>query len=190
MVKSYQQIQRRRRKARAEYGDLFDKIEKILFEHDPMGGSRYDTDEDVYEDDYAPETATILPRLHFAKSLNDVLEIVFGELSHRGMYMGPKSKYEILAYEILEAWKPSKRESGSSTKSSYEGPLMCWHTTALKRSGCASALSAADQPTTGRSERVRTCPSLPTPNGPWTSSNPDPGERLAPELGTPAGQGL
>lgn len=59
------------------YGWLYDEALAILFEHDPIG-INFETN----TDEYAPEAATILPRLAYANSATDLGEIVCEEFEY------------------------------------------------------------------------------------------------------------
>ena len=80
---------------------LFDRIAAILFEADPMG-INFGTDTDEYE----PEVATILPRLHEAGSAQEVERIVHEEFCRwfDAEDVGPPQNYRFVAEVIWREW--------------------------------------------------------------------------------------
>jgi len=63
-----------RAEIKALYRELYSEVEEILFKIDTMGINFEDN-----TDEYDPEVDTILPRLKYAKSEEDVHEIVYEE---------------------------------------------------------------------------------------------------------------
>lgn len=88
---------------RALYKNLHQKIEEILFRHDPIGlnfGSN--------SDEYAPEVGSILPRLKETRSEADVLNVIYEEFVQ---WFGEEiagerdsQPYQDSAQEIWVAW--------------------------------------------------------------------------------------
>ncbi|HEX3251657.1 MAG TPA: hypothetical protein VHS05_19635 [Pyrinomonadaceae bacterium] len=69
-----EKIQARRKALRREYGELYDRLSRLLFERDPIGiNFEHNTDE------YEPEVDTILPRLHSCTGPEDVRRVVHEE---------------------------------------------------------------------------------------------------------------
>jgi hypothetical protein len=64
-----------RKRFRAQYRALYDEVLEILFRLDPLGVHAENT-----SDKLVPEAASILPRLHDARSAEDVEQIVQEEL--------------------------------------------------------------------------------------------------------------
>ena len=99
MTKTREEILEERRRLRAEYGELFDDISSLLFQHDPIG-INFDHNTDEYE----IETGTILPRLHECQSAGDLGKVIheefvrwFGEAT-----AGPPERYGEVASEIWQ----------------------------------------------------------------------------------------
>ncbi len=70
------ELQRRaaRKRFQAQYRALYDELLEILFQLDPIGVHRTNTEK------FVPELATILPRLRDARSPEDVEQIIQQEL--------------------------------------------------------------------------------------------------------------
>ena len=60
-----------------EYGWLYDEALAMLFRHDLIG-----INFEINEDEYAPEVATILPRLAYADSAAHLSEIICEEFEY------------------------------------------------------------------------------------------------------------
>ena len=99
MTKTRQDILEERRRLRAEYGELFDEISALLFQHDPIG-INFDHNTDEYE----IETGTILPRLHHCRSADDVQKVVHEEFVRwfDPTTAGPPERYTEVASEIWQ----------------------------------------------------------------------------------------
>ena len=97
MSRTREEIVESRRRLRAEYGELFDEIAALLFQHDPIG-INYDHNTDEYE----IETETILPRLSSCRSADDVLQVVHEEFVRwfDPVIAGPRERYAELSREI------------------------------------------------------------------------------------------
>jgi hypothetical protein len=102
MPRTQEQILEERRRLKAEYGELFDSIEAMLFRHDPIG-----INFEVNPDEYAPETGTILPRLRTCESSSDVLRVVHEEFSHwfGSDLAGSAERYAEIASETWQLWQ-------------------------------------------------------------------------------------
>jgi hypothetical protein len=96
-----QEEHRARRKAlKDEYGDLYERVSRILFRHDPMG-INFETNEDEYE----PEVDTILSRLVSARTVRDVRRIVHEEMVRwfDPAEVGDVSRYRAIGNEVWQA---------------------------------------------------------------------------------------
>lgn len=107
MVGTREQIIEERRRFRAEYGDLFDTVAALLFQHDPIGVAFDNPNTDEYE----PEAGTILPRLGECHSVKDTLQVVHQEFVRwfGGQTAGPEEHYAVIASEIWTLWDGSRR---------------------------------------------------------------------------------
>lgn len=89
-----------------QYPDLYAKLSKILFDHDPIGLNAGDNPEE-----YEPEVDTILPRVLEAKSTEEMLDIVHEELVRwfDDDFAGPKTRpvYQQMAEAVWGACHPS-----------------------------------------------------------------------------------
>ena len=99
-----EQIVEERRRLKAEYRELYDKVAALLFRHDPEG-INFETNTDEYE----PEVGTILPRLRSCHSEDDVLWVVHEEFLR---WFGadtarPQEHYAKIATEIWRLWRRS-----------------------------------------------------------------------------------
>ena len=109
MPRTREQIREERRQLKAEYGDLFDSVAKLLFRHDPIGIAF----ENPNTDEYEPEAGTILPRLQTCESASDVNRVVHQEFVRwfdEGN-AGPEEGYAQIASEIWELWQPYRHRS-------------------------------------------------------------------------------
>ena len=94
-------IKRERDVIKRKYGGLFSAVSAALFEDDPIG-INFESNTDEYE----PEAGTIIPRLHSAKSAQDVETIIYEEFS-RWFGTGDAgliSRYESVSRRIWEIW--------------------------------------------------------------------------------------
>jgi len=86
-----------------EYGWLYDEALAMLFRHDLIG-----INFEINEDEYAPEVATILPRLAYADSAAHLSEIICEEFEY---WFGAvsshiqRSSYNDLAEELWAAYE-------------------------------------------------------------------------------------
>jgi hypothetical protein len=103
-----EQIIEERRLLKAEYGELFDSITALLFRHDPIG-----INFEVNPDEYQPEAATILPRLHNCESSDDVLRTVHEEFSRwfGSDTAGSAERYAQIADGIWQLWQARRSAS-------------------------------------------------------------------------------
>jgi hypothetical protein len=74
ILKDIDKIQAKRRALRREYGELYDRVSRLLFRSDPIGINFEDN-----TDEYEPEVDTILPRLRACVSPEDVQRVVYEE---------------------------------------------------------------------------------------------------------------
>ena len=100
-----EQIVEERRRAKAEYGRLFDAVSEILFRLDPIGIS-FEKNTDEYE----PEVETILPRLKTCDSALDARRVIHQEFLRwfDAEDTGEEDRYEEIAQEIWTAWRKSR----------------------------------------------------------------------------------
>lgn len=101
MSRTRKEILEKRRRLKAEYGKLFDKIAAQLFHRDPIGiGAGAPADE------YEPETGTILPRLRNCHSEDDARKVVHEEFVRWfGVETaGPEESYREISSEIWQLW--------------------------------------------------------------------------------------
>lgn len=90
----------RRRRLRRKYRDLYDRLTRLLFEHDPMHVA-------ALLDEYEPEVERILPKLAACRSraeLTELIHDVFREMFSPEM-AGARDRYEPIARDI---WKIAK----------------------------------------------------------------------------------
>jgi|ERR1700690_959274 hypothetical protein len=111
MPETREEILKKRRKLRAEYGALYTSLAMLLFRADPIGISFDNT-----EDEYEPEAGTILPRLRNCQSADDVLQVVHQEFVRwfDPVTAGPKQHYAQIASEIWQLWQSRLRDSKSA----------------------------------------------------------------------------
>jgi hypothetical protein len=105
MSRTREEILKERRRLKAEYGELFDKIAALLFRHDPISiGS------DVPTDEYEPETGTILPRLRNCHSVDDTRKVIHEEFVRwfDSSTAGPEQSYADISSEIWQLWQQSR----------------------------------------------------------------------------------
>lgn len=97
-----EQILEARRKAKDEYGELFDAVSALLFRHDPIG-----INAEVNTDEYDLETESILPRLKNSHSAEDVQRIVHEEFVRwfDGGTAGRAERYSEISFEIWQLWR-------------------------------------------------------------------------------------
>ncbi len=90
-----------RRHLQAQYGELFDSTEALLFRHDPIGINFEDN-----TDEYEAEVRTILPRLNTCHSVPDVQKVVHEEFVRwfDDQIAGPPERYAQIAFELWEMW--------------------------------------------------------------------------------------
>jgi hypothetical protein len=87
----------RRDALKREYGRLYSRVAAILFEEDPVGINLDDN-----TDEYEPEADTILPRLKFCRTAQDVRTVVHEEFVHwfSSDIAGRPERYERAARRI------------------------------------------------------------------------------------------
>lgn len=73
-VETRKEILEKRRRLKAEYGELFDRIAALLFRRDPVSIGA-----DAPADEYEPDTGTILPRRRICHSEDDARAVVHKE---------------------------------------------------------------------------------------------------------------
>ena len=84
-----------------QYGTFFVAVSRLLFDTDPIG-INYETNTDEYD----PETAAIIPRLHTANSAEDVERIVYEGFRHwfGSDVAGSRERYSAVSIRIWVAW--------------------------------------------------------------------------------------
>ncbi len=94
-------LREKRRRMKDEYSGLYEKVEALLFRHDPIG---INFEENTHE--YELETSLLLPRLRTCRSAADATRIVhkvfkecFGYIEARA-----ESLYEPIGAEIWALW--------------------------------------------------------------------------------------
>jgi hypothetical protein len=108
MTRTRDEIREARRKARTEYGDLFDSVAALLFRHDPIG-INFENNADEYE----PEVETILPRLRSCSSGDDVVQVVHEEFVRwfDPGTAGSQDRYVQIASDIWQLWRDRQTPS-------------------------------------------------------------------------------
>jgi sulfatase maturation enzyme AslB (radical SAM superfamily) len=102
MARTREEIQDDRRRLKAEYLDLFDRVSELLFRIDPVG-----INFEVNTDEYESETGTILPRLKYCSTVEEARRMIHEEFVRwfDRETAGPESHYSEIAQEIWELWK-------------------------------------------------------------------------------------
>ena len=99
-ARTREEIIEERRRLKAEYRQLFDEVESLLFRHDPVG-INFETNTDEYD----PEVGSILPRLRTCSDAKDVCRVVHEEFVWWfGEDVG-SSDYSRIGAEIWELWQ-------------------------------------------------------------------------------------
>ncbi len=103
MPRTREEILEARRRARENYGELFDATAALLYRHDPI---RIAFD-NLNTDEYAPEAETILPRLGNCSSSDEVLKVVHEEFVRwfGAATAGPRESYAKIASELWTLWR-------------------------------------------------------------------------------------
>jgi hypothetical protein len=94
-----------RHKLKKEYGDLLEKVSKVLFEEDPVALDFGDN-----ADEYDTEASTILPRLRNCHSAADTRNVIY-EVFCRWFdapTAGPIERYTRASERIWQLWKESR----------------------------------------------------------------------------------
>lgn len=96
------EIRAARAKVKATYGNLYDQLSTLLFQHDPAG-INFETNHDEYE----PEVDTILPRLAACASALEVRRVLHEEFVRwfEADLVGPEERYDDLAHAVWQMWK-------------------------------------------------------------------------------------
>jgi hypothetical protein len=96
-----------RRAIRREYGDLYERVLRILFDADPVGINFGDN-----ADEYEPEVDTILPRLRTCTSAADVQRVVHEEFCRwfDAELAGEPNRYGEIASKV---WSDSRSASAT-----------------------------------------------------------------------------
>ena len=96
-----------REQVRQQYPELFQEINRLIFEADPIGiNFGHNTDE------YEPEVGTIIPRLKSCESPSDVRKVIHEEFVRwfDAEMAGSESNYEELAERVWEIWQKHESE--------------------------------------------------------------------------------
>ena len=106
MSRTRQDILEERRRLKAEYGKLFDRIAELLFRRDPISIGA-----DAPADEYEPETGTILPRLRSCHSEDDARKVVYEEFVRwfDPNTAGPEESYGEVSSEIWQLWQQHRQ---------------------------------------------------------------------------------
>ena len=85
---------------KAAYQALFEQVNRIIHQHDPIGIAF------VAEDEYDPEVGSILPRLKEAHNVDDVRRIVYEEFTYWfALSSGTEDRYQQLAVDLWDLWQ-------------------------------------------------------------------------------------
>ncbi len=105
-----ERIHLRRQHVKAKYGDLYDEVVAILYQHDPVTLRGANAPEDEYE----PEAGTIVPRLREARSADDARRIIHEEFVHwfDAALAGPATDYAQIADDVWAVWKRHVSQQG------------------------------------------------------------------------------
>jgi hypothetical protein len=121
MSRTREEIREERRLLKAEYRQLFDEVQSLLFRHDPFGIS-FESNTDEYD----PEVGTILPRLRSCSSAEEVSRIVREEFVRwfGADTAGSRQHYSRIGAEIWELWlKFQSAEPGASPNGGRAKPV-------------------------------------------------------------------
>ena len=91
-----------REQVRQQYPELFQEVNRLIFEADPIGiNFGHNTDE------YEPEVGTIIPRLKSCESPSDVRKVIHEEFVRwfDADMAGSESNYEELAERVWDVWQ-------------------------------------------------------------------------------------
>lgn len=99
-----------RQDAKSARGDLYERLNRILFSCDPLGINFGDN-----TDEYTVEVERILPRLKDVSSVDNLRRVVHEEFVYcvNAKMAGPESKYDNVAKEI---WKLFASEQDDSNE--------------------------------------------------------------------------
>ena len=102
MSRKSEEILEERRRLKAEYGELFDKIAALLFRHDLISIGF-----DAPTDEYEPEAGTILPRLRNCHSEDDAKKVMHEEFVRwfDARNAGPEESYAEISSEVWQLWQ-------------------------------------------------------------------------------------
>lgn len=112
-VRSRAAILARRQRLRRRYRDLYDRVARLLYDHDPMRIS-------YAPDEYEPEAERILPLMEQARStaeMTQAVHAVFREMFSSRM-AGPRKRYEAIARDL---WKLAKEIPPSPDRRTASG---------------------------------------------------------------------
>jgi hypothetical protein len=107
------QLRRRRADLKRQYSDLFDRLEKLFFDHDPIGIS-------YVQDEYDPEVERLLPRIAHVtgpEQLTDEIHSIFQEMFSPEI-AGPRKKYESIARDVWSVIQSSSDKTPTSGRRS------------------------------------------------------------------------
>jgi hypothetical protein len=111
MSQSREDILEERRRLKAEYRQLYDELESLLFRHDPVGINFDDNTEE-----YEPEVSTILPKLKTCASADDVCRVVHEEFVRwfDASTAGKPERYAAIGREIWQLWQRFRNAEASA----------------------------------------------------------------------------
>jgi len=102
LVAQVEAIHAAREAVKAKHPELFSRLQKCFFEHDPIG-----INFEFNADEYDPEVGTVIPRLPDCQSQADVLVVVHEEFVRwfGAVTAGDASRYEKIAADVCRIWK-------------------------------------------------------------------------------------
>jgi len=95
----------RRKELRETYGALYEKIEALLYKHDPIGLNFGDN-----QDEYAPEVDAILPKLNSCNTPAEVTGVIHKEFVRLfdNQIVGPLESYTSIGTDLWFLWQEFK----------------------------------------------------------------------------------
>ncbi|MDQ2732551.1 MAG: hypothetical protein M3Y56_12910 [Armatimonadota bacterium] len=108
----------RRRELKETYKNLYERLNSILFSHDPIG-----IDLGNNKGEYEPEVGAILPRLKEVTSVDELRRVVHEEFIHwfGAKTAGPESRYDQVAAEFWQVIGPREPSTNKTVIESIGG---------------------------------------------------------------------
>ena len=105
MALNRDQILKQRQLLKKKYGELYDQLAALLFQHDPAH-----INFEVNQDEYQIEVDAILPRLRECHSQTDAQEVIHEEFIRLfdRVIAGPRERYADIAGEVWQLWQSFK----------------------------------------------------------------------------------